>query len=103
MRAEEDALRKENENRTKHYSFFQNRACENFPCHTGVAEEEFNCLFCYCPLYPLGERCGGRFVYLENGVKSCENCSFPHRRQNYDAVLARFPELAELASRREKE
>ena len=35
----------------KHYTWFQNRECEYFPCHKGVREEEFNCLFCYCPLY----------------------------------------------------
>ena len=28
------------------YQFIQNRACEYFPCHKGVAEEDFNCLFC---------------------------------------------------------
>ena len=39
--------------------FFQNRECRYFPCHTGVPEEEFNCLFCYCPLYTLGRKCGG--------------------------------------------
>ena len=27
-------------------SFFQNRECRYFPCHTGVPEKEFNCLFC---------------------------------------------------------
>ena len=62
----------------KKFSFFQHRDCEYFPCHTGVAEEEFNCLFCYCPLYCLGENCGGDFVYLEDGTKSCLNCAFPH-------------------------
>ena len=44
-------------------SFFQNRACEYFPCHEGVAPEDFNCLFCYCPLYALGPTCGGSFSY----------------------------------------
>ncbi len=86
----------------KNYSFFQNRACEYFPCHEGVEEEDFNCLFCYCPLYTLGEACGGSCVYLENGVKSCENCNFPHKRENYAAVLRRFPELRALAARREE-
>ena len=38
----------------KQYAFFQHRACEFFPCHKGVPEEDFNCLFCYCPLYALG-------------------------------------------------
>ena len=45
----------------RHYTWFQNRACEYFPCHDDVAEEEFNCLFCYCPLY-RAENCGGAFV-----------------------------------------
>lgn len=82
-----------------HYMFFQNRECEMFPCHSGVPEEMFNCLFCYCPLYTLGEACGGGFTYTEKGIKNCSACTFPHRRENYDAVLARFPELAELARR----
>ena len=84
---------------TWHYAFFQNRECERFPCHAGVAEEDFNCLFCYCPLYALGEGCGGDFTYTERGIKSCSGCAFPHRRENYGAVLARFPELAALARR----
>ena len=81
--------------------FFQNRACKFFPCHSGVAEADFNCLFCYCPLYALGDSCGGRFRYTEAGVKSCLDCDFPHRRENYDRLLARWPELMALA--REKD
>jgi Zn-finger protein len=87
----------------ENHAFFQNRSCEYFPCHEGVPEEDFNCLFCYCPLYALGERCGGAFVYLSDGVKSCEGCAFPHRRENYAAVLRRFPELAALARRKDGE
>lgn len=79
--------------------FYQNRACEYFPCHEGVAEADFNCLFCYCPLYALGKRCGGDCTYLANGVKSCEKCTFPHRAENYDAVLARWREIAEVVRR----
>ena len=74
----------------RNYAFFQHRKCEFFPCHTGVLEEEFNCLFCYCPLYAMGKDCGGNPVFLENGVKSCEMCVFPHMRENYDALLARL-------------
>ena len=81
----------------KHYQFFQNKDCEFFPCHGGVEERDFNCLFCYCPLYTLGEKCGGDFGYTEAGVKSCVNCAFPHRRENYEALLRRFPELCALA------
>ena len=85
------------------YQFIQNRACEYFPCHKGVAEEDFNCLFCYCPLYALGDRCGGNFRYLDSGVKDCTNCSFPHKKENYRAVLKRYPEIAALAAKRSGE
>ncbi len=87
----------------RHYAFMQNRDCEYFPCHEGIPEEDFNCLFCYCPLYTLGRACGGNAVYTEDAVKSCAGCSFPHRRENYDAVIARFPELALLAAGRKDE
>ena len=80
----------------QHHTFFSHRACEYFPCHKGVSEEDFNCLFCYCPLYPLGETCGGDFVLLEDGTKDCSGCAFPHRRENYEAVTAAFPRIAEL-------
>ena len=81
--------------------FFQNRGCPYFPCHRGVEEKDFNCLFCYCPLYALGEGCGGSFRYTESGVKSCEGCSFPHLRENYEKVLGRWPEIAALAGRKQ--
>ena len=82
----------------RHYAFFQNRECESFPCHKGIPEEEFNCLFCYCPLYPLGRKCGGNCYYTAKGIKSCLNCTFPHWRDNYDKVLERFSEVAALAA-----
>ena len=87
----------------KHYHFFQNRECEYFPCHAGVRAADFNCLFCYCPLYTLGEQCGGQYSYTGKGVKNCAACAFPHQRENYDAVLRRFPELSALAAKREGE
>lgn len=74
----------------KNCAFFRHEACEYFPCHEGLAPEAFNCLFCYCPLYPLGERCGGDFVMLESGVKDCSGCLIPHRRENYEKILARL-------------
>ena len=75
------------------YAFFQNKACEYFPCHTGVPEEDFNCLFCYCPLYALGRACGGNYVYTEENIKSCMNCTFPHESENYEKITARFGEI----------
>ena len=85
---------------SEHYKFFQNRECEYFPCHVGADPERFNCLFCFCPLYALGERCGGAFCYTESGIKDCSACLRPHRAESYDGIVARFPELAELARER---
>ncbi|MBQ8655365.1 MAG: cysteine-rich small domain-containing protein [Clostridia bacterium] len=76
------------------HQFFQNTACEFFPCHGDISAEDFNCLFCFCPLYALGRACGGNCTYTEKGRKSCTECSFPHERKNYDAVLARYGDIA---------
>ncbi|MCD8048938.1 MAG: cysteine-rich small domain-containing protein [Clostridia bacterium] len=74
------------------YKFFSHKKCEFFPCHRGADEENFNCIFCYCPLYALGDKCGGNFAYLENGVKDCSGCLYPHRRENYDEIIGRLAE-----------
>ena len=81
------------------YSFTQHKTCEFFPCHKTEHPEDFNCLFCYCPLYTLGSHCGGNFVYLDNGVKDCSNCLVPHGRGSYSYVLKKYPELMELAKK----
>ena len=80
----------------KHYAFFQNRECEFFPCHKGADPENFNCLFCYCPLYALGKKCGGNCSFTESGIKDCSGCFVPHRRENYGKIIARFGELCEM-------
>lgn len=82
--------------------FFANRDCGYFPCHQGADPDRFNCLFCYCPLYALGDRCGGGFRYLPSGIKDCSGCLFPHRPENYDAVLAKFSQIVDLTRRREE-
>ena len=87
--------------RQANYRFFQHRACEFFPCHEGVAEEQFNCLFCYCPLYALGKSCGGAFRYTEEGVKDCSGCVRPHTPGGYEYVLSRLDRLTELMRRTE--
>ena len=61
----------------KGYSFFTNTACEYFPCHPVPEGTEFNCLFCYCPLYVLGRDCGGNFTYLETGARTAASASCP--------------------------
>lgn len=77
----------------KNYKFFQHRNCENFPCHKIDKLEDFNCLFCYCPLYFLGEKCGGNFYYTKSGIKSCKDCDFPHKKENFDAINLRLKEI----------
>ena len=84
------------------YKFFQNKACEYFPCHKNAEAEGFNCLFCFCPLYALGERCGGNFSYTESGIKDCSACLLPHQAKNYDTICNRFSEIAELCRKKEK-
>ena len=70
-------------------SFFQNRDCEYFPCHKTANIENFSCLFCFCPLYPLPD-CGGNPVYLPSGIKDCTNCTCPH--MDYNGVIQRLRE-----------
>ncbi len=84
-----------------HYDFFQNKECEYFPCHSKANAEQFNCLFCWCPLYALGDRCGGNFTYTEGGIKDCSNCLFPHRRENYEKIVEKMAGIMELAKKKE--
>ena len=85
----------------KHYAKFSNRACEYFPCHSSVPEEEFNCLFCYCPLYALGDKCGGGFTYTADGIKDCSKCQLPHKPANYGYIMERYGDLMELARKKD--
>ena len=80
------------------YDFFQNKECEFFPCHKGMDEEKFSCLFCYCPLYALGKECGGNFEILENGVKDCSGCTVPHKKENYGYITEQFEKIQRLIS-----
>lgn len=80
-------------------SYFQNKDCPYFPCHQ-TEGECFNCLFCYCPLYALGEDCGGNFTYTKEGIKDCSNCMIPHSPNGYDYVNSKFNELKDLAKKK---
>ena len=77
------------------YKFFQNTNCEFFPCHN-CDIDEFNCIFCHCPLYPLGKECGGNFTFLENGKKSCENCNIPHTRIGYEHIMKNINKIVDM-------
>ena len=67
-----------------------------FPCHAVDNEDNFNCLFCYCPLYLLGDKCGGVFSYLQNGVKDCGKCALPHKKENYGLITGKFNDILKV-------
>ncbi|MBQ1471971.1 MAG: cysteine-rich small domain-containing protein [Eubacterium sp.] len=85
------------------FKFFQHRECEFFPCHKTNDPDTFNCLFCYCPLYALGTKCGGNYKITDNGVKDCSGCMFPHVKGNYDKVNARFQDIVEISKQQSEE
>ena len=76
------------------FKYYQNKECEYFPCHEN-AKEDFNCMFCYCPLYVLGKNCGGNFRYTEKGRKDCSKCLVPHKRENYEKIIGRYQDIVE--------
>ncbi|MBU5591975.1 cysteine-rich small domain-containing protein [Clostridium sp. MSJ-4] len=82
------------------YKFFSNHKCEYFPCHKVKNKEEFNCLFCYCPLYFL-EECGGNKNYI-NGIKDCSNCLIPHSPKGYDYIVGKIIEVNKKKREAEK-
>lgn len=78
---------------TKNYSFFSHKSCEFFPCHETNDPDNFNCLFCYCPLYVLGDKCGGNFIRTNTGVKDCSRCRLPHERGSFGYVTENFSRI----------
>jgi len=78
--------------------FFANKECPYFPCHDGL--EEFSCIFCFCPLYALGEKCGGNFTYTADGIKDCSCCLVPHKRENYSLIIEKTKLLLEMMRRK---
>ncbi len=83
------------------YRFFQNKECEYFPCHKTENEEEFNCLFCYCPLY-REKKCIGNPVWFLNAkgqkMKDCSQCEVIHRSEAYDKVMQQLQRQDEIIS-----
>ena len=85
----------------ENYKFFNHKDCEFFPCHKTNKPEEFNCLFCYCPLYALGENCGGNFKYTDKGIKDCSSCILPHKKDNYNYIMSKFQDLVKITSKKQ--
>lgn len=79
---------------TNHYKYFSHKECEFFPCHKESDGKDFNCLFCFCPLY-LVKACGGAYTYTETGTKDCSHCLFPHKKENYGRIMARLKDEME--------
>lgn len=86
---------------SEHYKFFQNSQCEFFPCHKVKDSENFNCLFCYCPLYMLKDQCGGNFKYT-NGIKDCSDCTLPHAPGGYDYIMNKMKDVIAIGSQKSK-
>lgn len=80
--------------------YFRNTACEYFPCHETDDTENFNCLFCFCPLYCMGAECGGDFRLTPDGVKDCTPCLVPHKAGNYQRIMDRLKEWYRFGKRR---
>ena len=81
------------------HTWFANRDCQYYPCHTGGDPACFNCLFCYCPLYGLDEKCGGNFTYTQSGIKDCSNCLLPHSENGYEYITAVLTVVNEQSKR----
>lgn len=77
------------------YKYFKNTSCAFFPCHTDVSEESFNCMFCYCPLYFLGDKCGGNFKVVGESIKDCTPCLLPHADGSYEYMMKKIGENIE--------
>ena len=86
---------------TENYKFVQNNKCEYFPCHKVKNESEFNCLFCFCPLYMLKDKCGGNFTYTDNGIKNCSECTLPHTKGAYEHVMSKMGMIMKIGSKQE--
>lgn len=61
---------------SKNYSYFSHKECEYFPCHKGADVNNFNCLFCYCPLYALVINVVGIFPIFQMAVKTVVTVCF---------------------------
>lgn len=90
-----------NKKAPEHFRFFSHKECEFFPCHEVKDPEAFNCLFCYCPLYALGDDCGGNFTYTK-GVKDCSKCLLPHSPGGFDYITKNFSKIVDLIKKEEQ-
>lgn len=76
------------------YKFYENKSCRFYPCHEIDNSDGFNCMFCFCPLYFLGDKCGGNFdkIGVGGSIKDCSRCLIPHISENYDLIMSKIGE-----------
>jgi len=73
------------------YKIFTNKECKYYPCHKLKRADDFNCLFCYCPLYFI--KCPGVYRILPNGDKDCSGCTIPHEGKEAWDIMAKYLRL----------
>lgn len=72
----------------KEYSYFSHKKCEFFPCHKNADSEDFNCLFCYCPLYMLWARNAGEISVIQiRELKTVQTVCFRIKERIMDISL----------------
>lgn len=86
----------------QHFKYFQNTECEYFPCHNTQNLREFNCLFCYCPLYALGDKCGGDFGMIVGGIKDCSRCLIPHQKDSLDYIMSKWSDITDMLKKQQE-
>lgn len=43
----------------------------------------------------MGDKCGGNYKILPNGIKDCSNCTIPHSEKGYDYIMEKLNEKRE--------
>jgi Zn-finger protein len=43
----------------------------------------------------MGDKCGGGFLHLKNGIKDCSKCTFPHVKENYGSIIEKLGQYIE--------
>ena len=74
------------------YKFYNNKDCKYFPCHETIDEDNFNCMFCFCPLHNY-EDCGGNYKIIEyenKKIKDCSKCMIPHLENGYEYIMVKL-------------
>jgi Zn-finger protein len=49
----------------------------------------------------LGDKCGGNYTYMENGIKNCTDCMVPHSRNAVQYIIKRWAGIAERAKKQD--